>query len=233
MSGPLLDTLIHAEAPEGILLTLRPAGLAARGAAFLVDLAIRQAVWIVSLTLLVRAQGIGAAGALVLLFGLEWLYPVVFELSRWGATPGKLIFGLTVVMDSGLPVTPAASLTRNLLRAADFLPLGYGAAAVSMLLRPDFKRLGDLAAGTLVVHSPPRPPPLPANTLAPRAPAVPVAAAAQAAVIALGARAARLSPDRLDELAALAGEVSGDAGRAGPEVTARVLAVAQWFLGRR
>ena len=57
-------------------------------------------------------------------------------------------------MDNGLPVTPAASMTRNLLRVADFLPFGYGFAIVSMLLRRDCKRLGDLAAATLVVHEP-------------------------------------------------------------------------------
>ena len=59
---------------------------------------------------------------MILLFALEWLYPVVFELTPSGATPGKRVFGLRVVMDNGLPVTPAASMTRNLLRAADFLP---------------------------------------------------------------------------------------------------------------
>ena len=51
-------------------------------------------------------------------------------------------------MDNGLPITPAASFTRNLLRVADFLPFLFGAAIVSMLLRKDCKRLGDLAAAT-------------------------------------------------------------------------------------
>jgi len=55
----------------------------------------------------------------------------------------------------------------------------------------------------------------------------------QAAVIALAARAPRLTPERLDELAALAAPASGDGGRSGPEVTRRVLGVAQWVLGRR
>ena len=57
-------------------------------------------------------------------------------------------------MDNGLPITPAASFTRNLLRVADFLPFCYGFAIVSMLLRADCKRLGDIAAATLVVHQP-------------------------------------------------------------------------------
>ena len=158
---------------------------------------------------------------------------MVFELTRLGATPGKRIFGLKVVMDNGLPVTPAASLTRNLLRVADFLPFVYGFAIVSMLMRRDCKRLGDIAAATLVVHEP-RPAPQPGLAdVPPLAPARPLAPADQAALIALAARAPRLTAGRLDELAALAASVSGDAGRSGPRVTRRVLGVAQWLLGRR
>src|SRR5438874_1705011 len=74
---------------------------------------------------------------------------------RGGATPGKKAMGLQVVMDSGLPVTPAASLVRNLMRAADFMPAGYAFGFACMLLRADFKRIGDLAAGTLVVYAKP------------------------------------------------------------------------------
>src|SRR4051812_32435852 len=98
--------------------------------------------------------GIGVAFLLILFFALEWCYPIAFELTSSGATPGKRVFGLKVVMDNGLPITPAASVTRNLLRAADFLPFGYGFAITSMLLRGDCKRLGDIAAATLVVHEP-------------------------------------------------------------------------------
>src|SRR5688572_33050503 len=98
--------------------------------------------------------GIGMAIWLILIFGCEWIYPIVFELRPSGATPGKRVFNLKVVMDNGLPVTPAASITRNLLRSADFLPFGFGFAIVSMLVRHDYKRLGDLAASTIVVHEP-------------------------------------------------------------------------------
>jgi uncharacterized RDD family membrane protein YckC len=228
-----LDTLLWAETPEGILLELRPAGLAVRSAAFLVDFLIRMVLFIALVDSLVQVPGLGPAVLFVLLFALEWLYPVSFELSRWGATPGKRLFGLKVIMENGLPVTPAASLTRNLLRVADFLPFLYGFGLLCMLLRPDFKRLGDLAAATLVVHRPPPVRELPASDIAPLAPVIPVSPENQAAVITLAARAARLTPDRLHDLAALAGVISGDAGRSGPEVTRRVLGVAQWFLGRR
>ena len=178
-------------------------------------------------------QGIGVALWFILLFAFEWFYPVVFELTPSGATPGKRTFGLKVVMDSGLPVTPAASITRNLLRVADFLPFTYGFATVCMLFRRDCKRLGDIAAGTLVVHQAPAASQMTLTDVPPVVPVRPLAPEDQAAIIAFAARAWRLTPQRLDELAAIAAPVSGDAGHAGPDVTRRVLGVAQWVLGRR
>jgi hypothetical protein len=130
-------------------------------------------------------------------------------------------------------ITPAASFTRNLLRVADFLPFMFGAAIVSMLLRQDCKRLGDLAAATLVVHQPQRPPKLKLDGVVPVIPVAPLAPRAQAAIVALAARAPTLTTERLDELAALAAVVSGDSGKAGPNVTRRVLGVAQWAVGKR
>jgi uncharacterized RDD family membrane protein YckC len=229
----VLDTLVSAETPEGITLELRPAGLTARCYAFLIDALIKLAIFYLFEMGAVFAGGIGLALTFILVFILEWLYPVVFELTRWGATPGKRSVGLRVIMDNGLPVTPAASLTRNLLRAADFLPLLYGFAVVSMLLRRDSKRLGDIAAATLVVYQPRAAAKIAAGEIAPLAPAIAVTPRDQAAVIALAARASRLTAARVDELAALAARVSGDQGASGPAITRRVLGVAQWFLGRR
>jgi uncharacterized RDD family membrane protein YckC len=233
MASDNLDTIVSAETPEGILLELRPAGLTARCYAFLVDWLIKLAVIYVLGVLAVFAGGVGFGVALILLFALEWLYPVVFELSRWAATPGKRALGLKVVMDNGLPVTPAASLTRNLLRFADFLPFMYGFAVVSLLLRRDFKRLGDIAAATLVVYRPRPATKIAISDIPPLVPALALSPPDQAAIIALAARAPRLTAERLDELAALAASVSGDRGKTGPQITRRVLGVAQWFLGRR
>lgn len=196
---------------------------------WMIRLFIMYAAWMAAAVM----GGLGIAFALILLFALEWLYPVVFELTPSGATPGKRTFRLKVVMDNGLPVTAAASITRNVLRAADFLPFGYGFAIVSMLVRRDGKRLGDIAAGTIVVYDRGASAPSVVEGVEPIAPAMPLAPADQAAVIALAARAPRLTPERLDELAALAAPASGDGGRSGPEVTRRVLGVAQWVLGRR
>ncbi len=228
-----LDTIVTAETPEGILLELRPAGVTARCYAFFLDLLLKLAIVYVFERAAVFAGGIGSALNIILFFALEWFYPVAFELSRWGATPGKRTLGLRVVMDNGLPVTPAASLTRNLLRAADFLPFLYALGLVSMLLRRDSKRLGDLAAATLVVYQPRPTARIAADEIAPLAPVLALTPRDQAAVIALATRAPRLTAARVDELAALAGAVVGAAGHSGPAVTRGVLGVAQWFLGRR
>lgn len=203
--------------------------------AFLIDLLIRLCVDIALLMALGAWGGLGYGLVLIGMFSIEWLYPIVFELSRWGATPGKRVFNLRVVMDSGLPVTPAASVTRNLLRVADFLPLAYGFGLVSMLLNRECKRLGDLAAGTLVVHAGA---PALHEALAPGEPLAPVRplnTAEQAAVLAWAGRAGRLTPARVEELAQLATPVlpprqPGDKLR---DPAARLLGVAQWLMGRR
>ncbi len=229
-----LDTLLRVEAPEGIFLELSPAGLCARALAFLIDLALRMVIVFSSSMVLGWAGGMGFGVFLIVLFLVEWFYPVVFELSLHGATPGKRALGLKVVMDSGLPVTPAASIVRNLLRTADFLPFLYAGGALCMLLRPDFKRLGDLAAGTLVVYDRPGRVPMTATALpaaVPLAPACTLNSAQQAVLVALAARAPRLTPERVEELAQLIAPALGTS--AAQPVTPRLFAVAQWLYGRR
>ena len=202
----------------------------------MVDLLLRAVVlniaW--SITTLFRAPGVGVY--LVAAFLVEWLYPVAFELAPGSATPGKRIMGLRVVMADGLPVTVAASLSRNLLRAADFLPFMYALGAVCVLARRDFRRLGDLVADTLVVHvQPPRSHALPAG-LEPAPPSIVLAPDARAALMHLALRAGRINPERLDEVAALAAPACGPSppGSApGPALTRRVLGIGYWLLGGR
>lgn len=230
-----LDTLYTVETPEGIALSLRPAGLVSRGLAYLVDLAIRAGLVLVAAMVAGPMGGIGKAFLLIGYFALEWGYPVAFELARSGGTPGKWAMGLRVVMDSGLPVTPAASLLRNVLRTADFLPALYGFGLTAMLLRTDFKRLGDMAAGTLVVYRD-------AVSLhgelplaEPAAPAIPLSAGEQAAIVSWAGRSTRLTPARFEELARLARPVLGQVDLARPTASdaQRLLGVAQWLMGRR
>lgn len=82
----------------------------------------------------------------------EWSYFVLFEMVSGGRSPGKILAGLRVVCDGGLPITLRASAVRNLLRIVDYLPTSYLTGLTSMLVSPEGKRLGDLAAGTLVVR---------------------------------------------------------------------------------
>ena len=147
----LVDTLRVLETPEGIDLELRVAGPLVRCLAWTLDLGIRGGIYI-ALSIVLSVLGkLGTGILLASLFALEWLYPVFFEL-RNGQTPGKKAMGLRVVHGNGTPVGWSASLIRNLLRAADFLPFLYGFGLASMLTTRSFQRLGDLAADTLVVY---------------------------------------------------------------------------------
>ncbi len=227
-----LDTLIEVETPEGILLELHPAGLVPRLYAYMIDLAVRWTVLIIALMFVRWLGGIGVAIWFISLFLGEWLYPVAFELYAGGATPGKRTMGLMVIMDNALPVTASASIIRNLLRVADFLPFAYGAGIVTLLSRADFKRLGDLAAGTCVVYRPAAPVAVKFAEVSPRPPAFALDARAQAAIIQLAARAGQLSRERVDELAMLAAGSTGLPINAGSRITERLLGIAQWLLGR-
>jgi len=194
------------ETPEGVDLLLRPAGLAPRALAFAVDLAIRGAILLalfISLGLLGKfGMGLGA----LLLFLVQWWYMVLFEVLNQGRTPGKHWLGLRVVHDDGTPVGWASSLTRNLLRFVDLLPFGYFLGALSCLGHPAFKRLGDIAAGTLVVYQE-KPAERPALAPAePVAPPVGLSLDEQRALISFAERQASLSPDRRRELAAILAE---------------------------
>jgi len=196
-----LETRMAVETPEGVELLLTPAGPGARFLAFLIDALIRFFI-LASLGLLFAFLELLGQGLYFLaIFLLEWFYPVLFEVYRQGATPGKRALQLRVLHDNGTPVTFGGSMVRNLLRVVDFLPLFYVTGLVAMLMNRRFKRLGDLAAGTLVVYEFPKParPALKAEQALP-AP-VPLALEEQRAVIAFAERSSRLSAGRQIELA--------------------------------
>ncbi|MBC9251856.1 hypothetical protein A9179_16420 [Pseudomonas alcaligenes] len=148
----LLDTRYQVETPEGIDLALHPAGLMVRALAFAIDLLIRGAILLLAALVMALLGQFGVGLATILFFLINWWYPVLFEVLYQGRTPGKKFMGLRVVHDDGTPVGWGSSLTRNLLRFVDCLPAGYCLGALSCLCSPAFKRLGDLAAGTLVVY---------------------------------------------------------------------------------
>lgn len=204
--GTVLDTRFHVETPEGIDLVMRPAGLLVRALAFAIDLAIRGLILGVLFFLLSMLGPIGMGLGAIAFFLVNWWYMVLFEVLNQGRSPGKKYMGLRVVHDDGTPVGWAASLTRNLLRFVDVLPFAYAFGILSCLNSSTFKRLGDLAAGTLVVYRdvPLKRPPL-VNAEPLRAP-FPLSLNEQRAVMGFSERQGELSAARRKELAGILAE---------------------------
>ncbi|MET0612822.1 MAG: RDD family protein [Pseudomonas caspiana] len=201
-----LDTRSRVETPEGIDLLLRPAGLVPRGLAFAIDFSIRAAIIGALFLIFSLFESFGAGLSAIAMFLVTWWYMVLFEVLNQGRTPGKQIMGLRVIHDNGTPVGWTASLIRNLLRFVDMLPFGYSLGALSCLQHPQFKRLGDLSAGTLVVYQdkPPRRPVLPQATpiIAPFV----LTLEEQRAILSFAERQAELSSERTQELASILAE---------------------------
>jgi uncharacterized RDD family membrane protein YckC len=227
----MLDTARAVPTPEGVELSLRLAGPVPRALAWLIDFIVR----LVVLGALGFAVGVlsklGMALLLLVWFALEWLYPTAFEVWWNGATPGKKSLGLVVLHDDGTPVRLPASLTRNLLRAVDFFPALYGVGLLAMLLNADFKRLGDIAAGTLVVYREPAARHATIPEAPPAAPAIPLSPGEQRTVLDFAARSASFTPERAQELALLVPQLTGTAD--GAAALQRLLSIASFLVGRR
>lgn len=228
----MLDTTRRVATPEGIELTLHLAGPVPRALAWAIDLAIRIGI---VLAIWIPAAQLGRAGwgvVLLAMFFVEWLLPAWFEAAWRGQTPGKRLMGIMVLNDDGTPVRWPAALTRNLLRAADFLPLLYGLGLIAMLMNRDFKRLGDLAAGTVVVYQLER---RVAAKKIPEAPAVapPIALQLpeQRALLELAERSTSLTQERVEELAELPTPLVGNLD--GTRAAARLLGMANYIAGRQ
>jgi uncharacterized RDD family membrane protein YckC len=92
------------------------------------------------------------AGVVLFYFLLYWGYYSLFEAFWNGQTPGKRLLKIRVIKDSGRQITLFEALARNLLRVIDMLPSFYLVGVITMLCNREQKRLGDLVAGTIVVH---------------------------------------------------------------------------------
>ena len=149
----MIGAALRLETPEGIDLEVSVAGPVPRGLAILIDGLITQTATLVFGLVLGLAGSAGVGLYLLLLFLVEWFYPVLFEVLRGGQTPGKKAISLRVVNADATPIGWNASLLRNLLRVVDLFPVFYLAGVTSMLLNRRFQRLGDLAAHTLVIHA--------------------------------------------------------------------------------
>ena len=231
---PGLDTLRSITTPEGVELNLRLAGPVPRACAWAIDLAVRVGLMIALFVVLTPLGGVGWGIFLIAVFSLEWIYPALCEVYLDGATPGKKALGLRVVNDDGTPVQMAAAMIRNLLRAADFLPVLYGAGLVSMLVNREFKRLGDLVAQTVVVSRDESRAGVSIPAAAPAPPAAPLTVQEARAILDCAERVPDLTPERVDELAQIAEPLIGASapGAAAGSARERLLSVANHLVGR-
>jgi len=150
-----LDCVIRVVTPERITLVLPLAGPARRFVAYLLDQMLLAALVLVAiLVLLVLAMGsiAGFGPGLLAYFVLIWGYGAFCEGTFDGQTLGKYALGIRVVSEKGVAITGAQAVLRNLVGVADGLvPFCFLVGLASMILSGRFQRVGDLAAGTIVV----------------------------------------------------------------------------------
>lgn len=202
-TGNIVATDVLVETPESIDLQAEPAGIVVRGLAFSIDFLIRATILLVLGIVLGLAGEAGMGIILIAWFLLEWFYPVLFEIYRQGQTPGKKMMGLAVVNDDLTPIGWGTSVIRNLLRSADFFPVFYTAGLVTMASNKHFQRLGDIAAGTLVIYRQSDKSPVALGKVRPQAPPIALEREDQIAIIGFVQRSQQLSEDRQRELAAI------------------------------
>lgn len=156
MSQPVPDTDLVVATPERVSFDYQVAGLATRGIAQVLDLLILFGVLLAVYFFAifegaagqdVLAYLIAVIGSFVVIFGYHWACEAFWS----GQTIGKKVFRLRAVGDRGEPMTFFQAGIRNIVRIVDFLPYGYGVGLVVLFVNGRGKRLGDLAAGTIVV----------------------------------------------------------------------------------
>ncbi len=152
------------ETPENVTFGYQLAGMGSRFLAALVDslviLILLMVIYLATIAFLVSPLGQAFGETLgdwviaiyfLITFGILWGYYIFFELIWNGQSLGKRWAGLRVIRTDGLPITLVESVIRNLVRIIDFLPLYYGVGVVVMMINAQWRRLGDLAAGTVVI----------------------------------------------------------------------------------
>lgn len=171
-----MDRSISVRTPESIRFSFDLAGLGSRFLAVTIDLLVQTAAIALILWALVLAgrntsavkasashdalvESFAVATIIAILFMVFFGYFILFEALWDGQTPGKKALGIRVVRDGGYPMDFGSSLIRNLVRIGEMLAGFYVLGAVSALLSDQNKRLGDYAAGTIVVRDSPVQPP--------------------------------------------------------------------------
>jgi uncharacterized RDD family membrane protein YckC len=149
-----LDTSIRLVTPERITFQYPLAGPFRRAFAYLIDVLVMVIVFFCG-SILATFLSLGSSASLglifVLLFALMFGYGAFFEAVFNGQTPGKMAMKLRVVSDQGVAINGMQAVLRNLLWGFDGFALGYIPAIACMLVTQRFQRLGDLAAGTMVM----------------------------------------------------------------------------------
>jgi uncharacterized RDD family membrane protein YckC len=142
--------------PENVTFEFELAGMGARALAWSLDLVVMGALTmlalVVSSTFGTWFQGLATAAYFVAAFAIQWGYGALCEWRFRGQSVGKRIVGLRVISFYGTPVTFVQAAIRNLVRIVDLLPAIYLVGGVSALLDSHARRLGDMAAGTVVVR---------------------------------------------------------------------------------
>jgi len=152
-----LSNRTYLETPENVRLAFRLAGPGTRLGAYGIDLVIRIAIFYAVAYVLTQLQPFTGTSLttgvfLVLAFVLEWGYGAFFETWWNGQTPGKRTLGLRVIKTEGYAIGFYEAMLRNLLRAADFVPLFYAAGFIAMISTSRLQRIGDIVAGTMVIR---------------------------------------------------------------------------------
>ncbi len=143
--------------PEAVLLEFAEAGLGSRALGFVVDLGVRLGLlWAVLTGLSLAAPALGETAVVVAViasgFAALLVYPVVCETLWNGKTVGKMLVGLRVITVEGAPVRFRHAAIRSALGLVDFV-LGFGSVAIlAALVTRQSQRLGDIAAGTIVIR---------------------------------------------------------------------------------
>lgn len=226
-----LDTVRSVATPEGCELRLRVAGPVARARAFLIDAAIRFSIFVATVVLLEYFGSFGRGLMILAYFVLGWLYNIAFEALNNGATPGKRLCQLTVLREDGTPVGWDAAFIRNTLRFVDAMPVGYAFGLIAMGCNAAGKRLGDMAAGTVVVHRTDAAQSAVADDFSEaELPPFPLTPAERHALIEYRRRSATLTDERAEELAELA--VPLTRGLAPAQGRRKLLRIANFLLGR-
>jgi len=225
----MLDTVRQIETPEGVSLRLHAAGATARAHAWLIDFALRALAAFFLLAVLGMLGSAGAGLSMLVLFAAFWIYGVACEVWMDGQTVGKRMINLRVVNADGTPVTLLPSVIRNLLRTVDALPGIYGVGLVCCLVDSHSRRLGDIVAGTMVIHVLQRGAlgQIPNEPAEP--PSTPLRLEEQEALVAFAERGRNLHEARQRELGDLLEPLTGRMGNAGLR---KLLAHANWLLGR-